>query len=90
MLVKKFTILASVPLVCLALQPLTAQTASDSARIEKLERAVEQLQKRNAGINSMMVAVRIATARGMKDIVSPCGLRLANVRDLIAAKLRRS
>src|SRR6266851_95735 len=58
MLVKKFTILASVPLVCLALQPLTAQTASDSARIEKLERAVEQLQKRNAELESEVSSLK--------------------------------
>jgi len=32
----------------LAAQPLRAQSASDSDRIQKLERAVEQLQKRNA------------------------------------------
>src|SRR5213082_1657013 len=31
-----------------AVQPLVAQTSSESGRIEKLERAVEQLQKRNA------------------------------------------
>ncbi len=52
MFIKKFTILAAVPLVCFALQPLTAQTSSDSARLEKLERAVDQLQKRNAELES--------------------------------------
>src|SRR5438132_4997089 len=52
MFIKKFTILAAVGLVFVALQPLTAQTASDSQRLEKLERAVEQLQKRNAELES--------------------------------------
>src|SRR5437660_9933905 len=52
MFIKKFTILAAVGLVFVALQPLTAQTSSDSARLEKLERAVEQLQKRNAELES--------------------------------------
>src|ERR1700720_2278134 len=33
-------------------QPSYAQTASDSDRIEKLERAGEQLQKRNADLES--------------------------------------
>ncbi len=41
-------IIAAVPLVLLAPQPLAAQTSSESERLEKLERAVEQLQKRNA------------------------------------------
>src|SRR5213593_1053064 len=35
-------------IVLLAAQPLAAQTASESERLQKLERAVEQLQKRNA------------------------------------------
>jgi len=51
MFMKRFTLIAAVPLVLLALQPLGAQTSGDkseAARLEKLERAVEQLQKRNA------------------------------------------
>ena len=39
------------PLLLLAIQPLRAQTSggnSESDRLQKLERAVEQLQKRNA------------------------------------------
>ena len=35
-----------------AIQPLTAQSASESDRLEKLERAVEQLQKRNAELEA--------------------------------------
>ena len=58
MFIKKLAILAAVPLVFLALQPLTAQISSDSARLEKLERAVEQLQKRNAELESDGVCVR--------------------------------
>src|SRR6266403_2835601 len=45
---RTFCIIAAVPLVLLAPQPLAAQTSSESERLEKLERAVEQLQKRNA------------------------------------------
>jgi phosphate-selective porin OprO and OprP len=49
MFMKRFTVIAAVPLVLLALQPLAAQTSSsETERIEKLERAVDQLQKRNA------------------------------------------
>ncbi len=42
---------AVIPLVLLAIQPLKAQTSGDqseAARLNKLERTVEQLQKRNA------------------------------------------
>jgi phosphate-selective porin len=35
-----------------AIQPLTVQSASESERLEKLERAVEQLQKRNAELEA--------------------------------------
>ncbi len=49
MFLKPFTVAAALALVLLALQPLAAQTsASEDQRIEKLERAVDQLQKRNA------------------------------------------
>src|SRR6266496_1427199 len=62
MFIKKFTILAAVALVFLALQPLTAQTSSDSARLEKLERAVEQLQKRNAELEKEVSSLKKQTA----------------------------
>jgi len=39
-------------LLLTTIQPLTAQTPSDSERLEKLERAVEQLQKRNAELEA--------------------------------------
>src|SRR5947208_270303 len=61
MLIKKFTIIAAVALVLPALQPLGAQTASDSARLEKLERSVEQLQKRNAELESEVKSLKKQT-----------------------------
>src|SRR5947199_1785971 len=39
-------------LLLTTIQPLTAQTPSDSERLEKLERAVELLQKRNAELEA--------------------------------------
>src|SRR5438067_5584706 len=54
MLVKKSSLVRigiSLPLFLLVIQPLRAQTSgsnSESERLQKLERAVEQLQKRNA------------------------------------------
>src|SRR5438067_1485930 len=62
MFIKKFTILAAVALVFVALQPLTAQTSSYSARLEKLERAVEQLQKRNVELESEVKSLKKQTA----------------------------
>src|SRR4026209_591355 len=38
--------------VLAAIQPLTMQSASESHRLEKLERAVEQLQKRNVELEA--------------------------------------
>jgi phosphate-selective porin OprO and OprP len=51
MLVKKcflVQISALIPIMLLPVHPLGAETASESERLQKLERAVEQLQKRNA------------------------------------------
>jgi phosphate-selective porin len=39
-------------LLLTAIEPLTAQTPSESERLQKLERAVEQLQKRNAELEA--------------------------------------
>ena len=61
MLIKKFTIIAAIALVLPAVQPLGAQTASDSARLEKLERSVEQLQKRNAELESEVKSLKKQT-----------------------------
>ena len=51
MLTKRFVLIEAVMLlVVLALQPLAAQTSGDkseSERIARLERAIEQLQNRN-------------------------------------------
>jgi Putative porin len=43
---------AAVPILLLAVQPVVAQAESDSERLEKLERAVEQLQQRNAQLEA--------------------------------------
>ena len=48
--------------VSLATQPLGAQTASESERIEKLERAVEALQKRNAELEAEVSGLKKRTA----------------------------
>ena len=37
----------AIPILAIAVQPLVAETDSDSGRLEKLERAVQQLQQRN-------------------------------------------
>jgi phosphate-selective porin OprO and OprP len=45
----------------LAIQPLAAQTSSESERLEKLERAVEQLQKRNAELEQEVRSLKKQT-----------------------------
>jgi phosphate-selective porin OprO and OprP len=50
-----------------ALEPLTAQSASESDRLEKLERAVEQLQKRNAELEAEVRSLKEQTATVPKD-----------------------
>ena len=56
MLIKKFILRATgvtiAAFVLLTAQPLRAQSASDTARIEKLERAVELLEKQNAELQA--------------------------------------
>jgi len=51
MFIKKFVLRAAgaslAAIISLAAQPLGAQTSSESERLQKLERAVEQLEKRN-------------------------------------------
>ena len=61
---RKIALLAS---VLAAIQPLTMQSASESDRLEKLERAVEQLQKRNAELE--------AEVRSLKESKLPLFLR---------------
>ena len=46
----------------LAEQPLGAQTSTDSERLEKLERAVEQLQKRNAELEQEVSSLKKQTS----------------------------
>src|SRR5438105_11013357 len=49
-------------LVLLTVQPLRAESSSETARIEKLERAVEQLQKRNAELEQEVSSLKKQTA----------------------------
>jgi phosphate-selective porin OprO/OprP len=64
MFIKKCFLLrvsAAIPMVLLAIQPLGGQTSGDkseAARLEKLERAVEQLQKRNAELEQEVSALK--------------------------------
>ncbi len=62
MFIKRFTLIASFPLVLLAIRPLAAQTSSESERLEKLERAVEQLQKRNAELEQEVSSLKKQTS----------------------------
>jgi phosphate-selective porin OprO and OprP len=48
--------------ISLATQPLSAQTSSESERLQKLERAVEQLQKRNADLEQEVSSLKKQTA----------------------------
>jgi len=48
--------------VLAAIQPLTMQSASESDRLEKLERAVEQLQKRNAELEAEVSSLKAKQA----------------------------
>jgi phosphate-selective porin OprO/OprP len=56
---RKVAVLASVLAV---IQPLSMQSASESDRLERLERAVEQLQKRNAELESEVRSLKQQTA----------------------------
>jgi hypothetical protein len=57
--IRKIALLAS---ILAAIQSLTAQSASESDRLEKLERAVEQLQKRNAELEAEVRSLKEQTA----------------------------
>src|SRR5437879_664688 len=48
--------------ISLAVTPLRAETTSDSERLQKLERAVEQLQKRNAELEKEVKNLKKQTA----------------------------
>src|SRR5947207_7822679 len=64
MLVKKSLLVRigiTAPLLLLQIQPLRAQTSSsnsESERLQKLERAVEQLQKRNAELEQEVSSLK--------------------------------
>jgi len=61
MLVKKcflIQISALIPIMLLPVHPLGAETASESERLQKLERAVEQLQKRNADLEQEVSSLK--------------------------------
>ena len=49
-------------LLLTTIQPLAAATASEAERLEKLERAVEQLQKRNAELEAEVSSLKKQTA----------------------------
>jgi hypothetical protein len=73
MFIKKFMLRAAgVSLAAIALltaQPLRAQSSSDTARIEKLERAVELLEKQNAELK--------AEVSGLKKHAAPASAAVA-------------
>src|SRR5205809_7906818 len=71
MLAKKSSLLVrigiSLPLFLLVIQPLRAQTSggnSESERLQKLERAVEQLQKRNAELEREVSSLKKQSETG--------------------------
>jgi phosphate-selective porin len=54
--------IALLAIVLAAIQPLTTKSASEADRLEKLERAVEQLQKRNAELEAEVRSLKKETA----------------------------
>src|SRR6266849_944673 len=72
MLIKKIILRAAgaslAAIISLAAQPLGAQTASESERLQKLERAVELLEKRNAELQS-----EISSLKAQQTAVVPEG-----------------
>src|SRR6476661_9028262 len=56
--IRNIVLLAS---VLAAIRPLTIQSASESDRLEKLERAVEQLQKRNTELEAEVRSLKQQT-----------------------------
>ncbi len=75
MFIKKFVLRAAggslAAIILLAVQPLAAQTTSDSERLQKLERAVEQLQKRNAELEQEISSLKKQTS--FAPLLSPGG-----------------
>ena len=66
MITKKFGLRAAgaslAAVISLAAQPLGAQTPSESERLQKLERAVELLEKRNAELEAEISGLKKRTA----------------------------
>ncbi len=66
MFIKKINLQAAgaslAAIISLAAQPLGAQTASESERLQKLERAVEQLQHRNAELEAEVSTLKTKQA----------------------------
>ena len=66
MFIRKFVLRAAggslAAIILLAAPPLRAQTPSESERLQKLERAVEQLQKRNAELEQEVSSLKKQTA----------------------------
>ena len=66
MFIKKFVLRAVsgnvAAIILLATPRLGAQTSSESERLEKLEHAVEQLQKRNAELEAEVRSLKKQTA----------------------------
>src|SRR6266704_5792593 len=66
MLIKKITLRAAgaglAAVISLAAQPLSGQTSSESERLQKLERAVELLAKRNAELQSEISSLKAQQA----------------------------
>src|SRR6266568_4354564 len=75
MFIKKFVLRAAgaglAAIISLAVQPLGAQTTSDSDRLQKLERAVEQLQKRNAELEQEINSLKKQTS--FAPLLGPAG-----------------
>ena len=66
MFIKKFILRAAgaslAAVISLAVQPLGAQTSSESDRLQKLEQAVQQLQKRNAELEQEVSSLKAKQA----------------------------
>ncbi len=60
-LILRLALASLAAIVLLPLQPLGAQTSSDSDRLEKLERAVQQLEQRNAELESEVKSLKKQT-----------------------------
>jgi len=73
MFTKKITIRSAgatlVAIVLLTAQPLRAQSASDTARIDKLEQAVEMLQKQNAQLKAEVSSLKKHPASASAAVV---------------------